>query len=168
MRSHRIQRDFWQIVMRNHWFDQIRCLLCQKSTDLSEKVAEIQKKNGRKLEKMVGIQKNCRILNGLRFGSGFTGFEIKNRQPTCQGRVSEVGTRIQPPESSDRVVAGCRFPWTPLTLYILFGVKLISICEYLNPMTMQVCIFSSFIIIIFILFIFFSVIIGFLSSCDFN
>ena len=50
-----------------------------------------------------------------------------------------------------------------ITLYILFGVKLISICECLNPMKMQVCILSSFIIIIimFILFIFFSVIIGF-------
>ena len=48
-----------------------------------------------------------------------------------------------------------------ITLYILFEVKLISICECLNPMTMQVCILSSFIIIIiFILFIFFSVIIG--------
>ena len=43
-----------------------------------------------------------------------------------------------------------------ITLYILFGVKLISICECLNFMTMQVCILSSFIIIIFILFIFFT------------
>ena len=51
-----------------------------------------------------------------------------------------------------------------ISLYIFFGVKLISICECLNPMTMQVCILSSFIIIIiiiFIFFIFFSVIIGF-------
>ena len=51
---------------------------------------------------------------------GFMSFEIKNQQPTRWGRVSEVGTRIRPPESLDRVVAGrmglagCRFPWTPL------------------------------------------------------
>ena len=51
-----------------------------------------------------------------------------------------------------------------ITLYIFSGVKLISICECLNSMTMQVCILSSFIIIIFILFIFFSVIIGFFFS----
>ena len=43
VRSRRIRRDFYQIVMRNHWFGQIRCLLCQKSTDLSEKVAGIWK-----------------------------------------------------------------------------------------------------------------------------
>ena len=50
----------------------------------------------------------------------------------------------------------------PNGYYILFGVKHISICESLNPITMQLCILSSFIIIIiFILFIVFSVNIGF-------
>ena len=33
--------------MRNHLFDQIQCLLCQKSTDLSEQIAEIWKKVAR-------------------------------------------------------------------------------------------------------------------------
>ena len=56
---------------------------------------------------------------------GFTGFEIKNRQLTCWGRVSEVRTHVRPLESLDQVVAdrmgwaGCRFPWTPL-IYLEF------------------------------------------------
>ena len=40
-----------------------------------------------------------------------------------------------------------------ITLYILLGVKFTSICECLNPMTMQVCILSSFTIIIIIIII---------------
>ena len=114
--------------MRNHWFNQIQCLLCQKSTDLSEQIAEIWKKVARiwknKKKKRSEFGKNGQILNRLLFGLGFTGFEIKNRQPTHWGRVSEVGTHIRPPESSDRMAAswmpfgqtgwaGCPFPWTP-------------------------------------------------------
>ena len=56
-----------------------------------------------------------------------------------------------------------------ITLYILFEMKLISICECLNLMTMHVCILSFYIIIIiFILFIFFSVIIGFFFFFGFH
>lgn len=55
VRSSWIWRDFCQIVMRNHWFGQIRCLLCQKSTDLSEKVAGIWKKLPPESGKVVGI-----------------------------------------------------------------------------------------------------------------
>ena len=43
--------------MRNHWFGQIRCLLCQKSTDLSEKVAGIWKKLPLESGKVVGTGK---------------------------------------------------------------------------------------------------------------
>ena len=56
--------------------------------DLSEKVVRIWKKGQNLEKKEAGIWKNCRILNGLRFWSGFTGFEVKNRQPTGGSNVS--------------------------------------------------------------------------------
>ena len=125
--------------MRNHWFGQIQCLLCQKSKDLNEKVAGIWKK-------MVRIWKNGRILNGLWFGSSFTGFEIKNQQPTRWGRVSKVRTCTWLLKSSDRVVAGwtpsgrtgwvgCRFPWTPLSETLM--EYLAKLCANLLPSLLQ-------------------------------
>ena len=76
-------------------------------------------KSGRNLEKWLDFEwTSVRV--------GFTGFKIKNQKLTCWGQVSEVRTRVRLPESSDRVVvgrmgwAGCRLPWTPLTLLNFF------------------------------------------------
>ena len=78
-----------------------------------KKWLESGNKSGRNLEKWPDFEWTSVRVN-------FMSFEIKNQQPTRWGRVSEVGTRIRPLESLDRVVAGrtdlagCRFPWTPL------------------------------------------------------
>ena len=96
------------------------------------------------MKKWLESGKNSRILNGLWFGSGFTGFEIINWQLTRWGRVSEVGTHIRPTKSSDRVAVGqtqagrtswasCQFPWTPLDATRIVNIYSYLISIFLSP-----------------------------------
>ena len=96
------------------------------------------RKNGRILEKVVGIWekgrnlgkrsesgKNGRILMERRAGRVSRVLEEEIRHSTRRCRVFEVGTRVRPPEPSDQVIpgwfrvgvagwAGGRFIWTAL------------------------------------------------------
>ena len=70
----------------------------------------------------------------IRFGSGVTGFKRKTDNQPAWGRVSEFGTRVRSPKSSDWVVAGRtqagwpgwaghRVYWTPQIAALIFSPK---------------------------------------------
>ena len=78
-------------------------------------------------EKLVGIWKKWLDFNGRRAGRVSWVLEEGIRHPTRRRRVFEVGTRVRPPELSDRLIpgrvrsggagwAGGRFIWTALTM----------------------------------------------------